>query len=103
VIDRRRRERDVLALEQRDHDGTDPAVGVADPVDAYDEWIQRAWLHEGLARLDPACRRLLQALYLDAADPSYQAVAARLGKAVGTIGPARSRCLQRLRAAMEEG
>lgn len=101
VIDRRRREREVFAPAQPDRDGTHPAAGAApDPVDAYDEWMQRAWLHQGLARLDPACRQLLQALYLDDADPSYQAVAARLGKAVGTIGPARARCLHRLRSAM---
>jgi len=75
---------------------------VPDPVDAYEEWTQRAWLHQGLAGLDAGCRQLLYALYLDSADPSYQAVAARLGKAVGTIGPARARCLNRLRSAMED-
>ncbi|MBA3311293.1 MAG: sigma-70 family RNA polymerase sigma factor [Nocardioidaceae bacterium] len=102
VIDRRRREREVLAREHPDRAGTDPAAGVSDPVDAYEEWTQRAWLHQGLTRLDPDCRRLLRALYLDDADPSYQAIAARLGKAVGTIGPARARCLHRLRSAMED-
>jgi DNA-directed RNA polymerase specialized sigma24 family protein len=44
----------------------------------------------------------LAALYLDDTDPSYRAVAARLGKAIGTIGPARARCLRRLRSAMED-
>ena len=102
VIDRRRRDREALAPEQRDGDGTGPASDVPDPVDAFEEWTQRAWLHQGLARLDPACRQLLAALYLSDADPSYQAVAARLGKAIGTIGPARARCLRRLRSAMED-
>jgi len=102
VIDRRRRERELLAPERPDHAGTDPVTAVPDPVNAYEEWTQRAWLHQGLAGLDAGCRQLLQALYLDSADPSYQAVAARLGKAVGTIGPARARCLNRLRSAMED-
>lgn len=102
VIDRRRRDRERLAPQHTDRDGTDLAVGVSDPVDAYEEWMQRAWLHQGLASLDPACRQLLQALYLDDTDRSYQAVAARLGKAVGTIGPARARCLHRLRSAMDD-
>ncbi len=102
VIDLRRREREQLALQRPDPAGTDPITAVPDPVDAYEEWSQRSWLHQGMARLDPACRQLLQALYLDNGDPSYRAVAARLGKAVGTIGPARARCLHRLRSAMED-
>lgn len=103
VIDRRRREREVFAPERRDHDGANPAADVPDELDAYDAWTQRAWLHQGFAKLDPFCRVLLQALYLDNDDQSYQAVAARLGRAVGTIGPARARCLHRLRGAMGDG
>lgn len=102
VIDARRREREKLAPQRTDDPAADPLTSVPDPVDAYDEWSERAWLHQGLASLDPACRQLLEALYIDDADPSYRAVAARLGKAVGTIGPARARCLQRLHSAMQE-
>lgn len=102
VIDRRRREREIFAPERRDHNDTELAAAIPDAVDAYDEWTQRVWLHQGLAKLDPFCQVLLHALYLDDADQSYQAVAARLGRAVGTIGPARSRCLQRLRSAMDD-
>lgn len=100
VIDRRRREREVRAPAPPGRDATHPVAEAPDPVDAYEEWTTRAWLYHGLAGIDPACRQLLHALYLDAADPSYQAVALRLGKAVGTIGPARARCLHRLRTAM---
>ncbi|MDQ3627538.1 MAG: sigma-70 family RNA polymerase sigma factor [Actinomycetota bacterium] len=103
VIDRRRRDQEMLARTPLDHGDDDLADLVPDPVDAYEEWTQRSWLHAGLAKLDPSCRRLLVALYLDSDDSSYRAVATRFGKAVGTIGPARSRCLQRLRAAMEDG
>lgn len=103
TIEYRRREREALAPEGRyDGQDPDPLLAVPDPVDAYEQWTQRAWLHQGLASLDPACRQLLHALYLDSADASYMGVAARLGKAVGTIGPARARCLQRLRSAMED-
>lgn len=102
VIDLRRREREALTDERPDDAGTDPVTRIPDPVDAYEKWAERAWLHQGLASLNPGCRELLQALYLDSGDPSYRAVAARLGKAVGTIGPARARCLNRLRSAMED-
>jgi len=96
VIDRRCRER---AAGGRGLEEETPTAQVEDP---YEEWVQRAWLVQGLSRLDPGCRQLLTALYLDEADPSYRAVSARLGIAVGTIGPARGRCLRRLRAVMAD-
>lgn len=42
------------------------------------------------------CRKLLEALY-EENQPSYQEVAERLGIPVGSIGPKRARCLERLR------
>ena len=98
LIERHRRER-----ENREHQGLgtfDGTPEVPDTEDPYEDWVQRAWLAQGLAALDPACRALLTAMYLDPGDQSYQAVGARLGMAVGTIGPARGRCLRRLRMAM---
>lgn len=66
-----------------------------DPIGDLDRII---WLHDGLQGLDPRCRELLLALYFDTAEPSYAEVADRLGRPVGSIGPTRARCLQRLRA-----
>lgn len=102
LIELRRRERQALPREQELDDPEGRAQDVPDTEDPYGDWVQRAWLAQGLAALDPACRQLLTALYLDAGERSYSAVAARIGKAVGTIGPARSRCLHRLRSLMEE-
>jgi DNA-directed RNA polymerase specialized sigma24 family protein len=48
------------------------------------------------------CRKLLTALYLDESEPSYAEVSRRLGTPVGSIGPTRARCLQRLRAVLED-
>ncbi len=47
--------------------------------------------------LAPPCQRLLRALMADP-PPSYAEVSAALGMAVGSIGPTRARCLDRLRA-----
>lgn len=53
----------------------------------------------GLERLDPKCRNLMRLLFDDAdAPPEYGEIAARLGMAVGSIGPTRARCLAKLRA-----
>ena len=49
-----------------------------------------------------SCRELLFALYFDPKQPSYAEVAARLGMAVGSVGPTRIRCLERLRRVLDE-
>ncbi|MEW5987106.1 MAG: sigma-70 family RNA polymerase sigma factor [Chloroflexota bacterium] len=64
-------------------------------------WETTEWLHNGLNRLDRRCRDLLLALYFDPDEPSYAEVAARFGLAVGSIGPTRGLCLQRLKKLLE--
>ena len=88
---RRRSDRDRLGLE-----------GVSWPDDAIATWERVTVVHEGLQRLGRACRDLIQALYFDPASPSYAAVAERLGRPIGGIGPMRARCLQRLRSLLGE-
>jgi RNA polymerase sigma factor (sigma-70 family) len=70
--------------------------------DPAETWDRVAVLHAGLIRLGGPCRELLETLYLDPSCPSYAEVAARLGRAVGTIGPTRGRCLEKLRAMIGE-
>lgn len=62
-----------------------------------ERWERVQWLHAGLIKLDDRCRRLLLALYFADEPPAYEEVAAAMGLAVGSIGPTRARCLQRLR------
>lgn len=66
-------------------------------VDPIPEYERVAAVHEGLGRLGGPCRDLLLALYFDPAEPSYGEIALRLGRAVGSLGPMRARCLQKLR------
>lgn len=56
---------------------------------------RRQRLREALARLDPPCRTLLEALFRTDR-PSYDVVAEQLGMPRGSIGPRRARCLARL-------
>jgi RNA polymerase sigma factor (sigma-70 family) len=56
-----------------------------------------AELWRALARLDELCQRLLRVLMADP-PPAYADVAAALGMKVGSIGPTRGRCLDKLRA-----
>lgn len=70
--------------------------------DSLERWELVEWLHYGLSRIGERCRELLTALYFDPDQPSYAEVAARLGMPVGSIGPTRARCLERLRQVLRE-
>jgi RNA polymerase sigma factor (sigma-70 family) len=53
-------------------------------------------VREGLDELGGRCRDLLHRLFLSGAESEYQQVAADLGIPVGSIGPTRRRCLEKL-------
>jgi RNA polymerase sigma factor (sigma-70 family) len=53
-------------------------------------------LWRAFAGLPPRCQTLLRVLMADPS-PSYQQVAAAMGIPIGSIGPTRGRCLERLR------
>jgi RNA polymerase sigma factor (sigma-70 family) len=59
---------------------------------------RRIW--KALSRLSPSRQRLMRLLMADPR-PSYDEVAAALGVPIGSIGPTRQRCLERLRRAPE--
>lgn len=67
-----------------------------------ERWEQVDWLDQGLSNISEPCQKLLTALYLDEDEPSYAEISAKLDIPVGSIGPTRARCLQRLRLAMGE-
>lgn len=77
------------------------AVLIGKPdADSVEHWEMTEWLHNGLSLISEPCRTLLLALYFDPEEPSYEEVAARLGRPVGSIGPTRARCLSDLRKVM---
>ena len=57
---------------------------------------RHAALHQALASLPPDDQRLISLLIADPPVP-YAAISAELGIAVGSIGPTRARCLDKLR------
>ena len=74
-----------------------PAAAVT-PVDSAVLASERdAELWRAMANLPEHCQRLLRVLMADPA-PSYEEVGRLLGMPVGSIGPTRQRCLERLRA-----
>lgn len=74
----------------------------AAPVDARllaDERDRQLW--QVFAGMPERCQRLLRILMADP-PPSYQDVAETLTMPVGSIGPTRARCLERLRTMLED-
>lgn len=69
---------------------------------SIERWELLEWLEQGLSSISEPCRKLLLALYFDPRQPSYAEVADRLVMPVGSIGPTRARCLERLREALAE-
>jgi RNA polymerase sigma factor (sigma-70 family) len=54
-------------------------------------------VREAVQALPDRCRRLLELLYYDEAQPSYEEISRRMEMPVPSIGPTRARCLEKLR------
>ncbi len=83
-----------LGLDQQPADDPSPEHMVIE-----DERRRRLW--SALDRLSERCRVLLRAL-AHSPESSYADVAAALEMPIGSIGPTRSRCLERLRRTLAE-
>lgn len=71
------------------------------PDDALLAATQTHQLRQALEQLPEKCQRLLGLLYAEDATP-YAEVSQQLGIPVGSIGPQRARCLERLKKKWEE-
>jgi RNA polymerase sigma factor (sigma-70 family) len=78
--------------------GQDWALG--ETADPYAAWERVEWLKDGLEQLDRRCRELLRMLYFDPAKPGYPEIADHFQIALGSVGPTRARCLERLKSLM---
>lgn len=75
----------------------EPAEDPPDVAQSLDAVRTEHLLALALERLDETCHRLLSSLYLEDPAPSYQQIGERLGRPVGSLGPTRTRCLNKLR------
>ncbi|WP_082373552.1 RNA polymerase sigma factor [Nocardia sp. NRRL S-836] len=93
----------VLRVQQRTHlydpltesDALEPAEDAEVEADLLVVERRQA-LRDGFAELTEQCKRLLTKLMTDP-PPSYQVVSEELAMPVGSIGPTRIRCLEKLR------
>nr|MBC7245182.1 sigma-70 family RNA polymerase sigma factor [Chloroflexota bacterium] len=64
-------------------------------------WVDQALVREALERLGGRCKELLQLLYYDPTEPSYEQISQRMRLPLGSIGPTRARCLQKMRKILQ--
>jgi RNA polymerase sigma factor (sigma-70 family) len=95
---------DHLARRWREALEADPP-DIPDPRPSLDvalERLERAQeVREALGSLSERCQALLKALYYEREEPDYRRVADQLGMPVGSVGPTRGRCLERLLEALD--
>jgi RNA polymerase sigma factor (sigma-70 family) len=96
---RRRRER---AREQGTPEERRDLVDSSEPAGAELETLEEQMMVRlALGGLAGRCRELLEALYYRDPPPDYSAIAAELGMPIGSIGPTRARCLEKLERGLE--
>jgi RNA polymerase sigma factor (sigma-70 family) len=98
-------------LRKRRREWTD-SEEVAATVAAVEEWVSKEQWEEGrwadqalvrqaLERLGGRCKKLLWLLYYDRSEPSYEDISRRLNVPLGSVGPTRARCLQKMRRMLQ--
>lgn len=96
---RRRRE---AARENRDELTFERLEDGSEPIGTELERLERQHqVRLALSGISDRCRRLLEALYYEEPTPSYIELSQRLGVPVGSLGPTRARCMDRLRTELE--
>ncbi|MBI5169431.1 MAG: sigma-70 family RNA polymerase sigma factor [Candidatus Eisenbacteria bacterium] len=92
----RRRREHALAVE--DERGLEERPSDDAPIGADLELLERqALVRLAFGGLSDRCRRLLQALYYEDPVPAYAELSKRLGVPIGSLGPTRARCMERLK------
>lgn len=64
---------------------------------------ERMKVGDAVGRIGRKCADLLQALYYEDPPPAYTEIAKRLGMRIGSIGPTRARCLEKLEKELGDG
>lgn len=90
-----REDRSDLTFERLEDEG--PEVG-AD----LEELERQHRVRMALAGVSERCKRLLEALYYEDPTPSYIELSQRLGVPMGSLGPTRARCMEKLRGNFEQ-
>jgi RNA polymerase sigma factor (sigma-70 family) len=96
-----RRRNDRYVADEGAHAEHAPAPDADLPDTLIREVQQAQALRDAVSALSDRCQRMMQMLFFETPARPYKEVASQLGVATGSIGFLRSRCLDRLRSALE--
>ena len=95
--------RGQLRRDSESHHGEDHQhISSECPDDSVLSHEEGAILGAALAELSPRCRKILSELYFSPEEPTYKKLSAELGMPIGSLGPTRIRCLERLAQLLEK-
>lgn len=80
----------------------EPTSGEETSEEMIMQYERQTAVRRALSRLEEKCQKLLQALYYASEKVEYSEIASKLNVPVGSIGPTRARCLEKLRKEMGE-
>ncbi len=83
-------------------DNLDPTGTDIHPDEAIIALQRKAQLDLALEQLDERCQKLLRAIFLSPQELTYKEIALRLGIPPNSLGPTRSRCLNKLKKILDE-
>ena len=99
IRDRERRQRISQLLIQ---DEPEPMGPETDPEEIARAALRGHTVRRALDEQDERCRKLLWLLFFDDGLPDYQEISRRMQMPVASIGPTRSRCLERFRKTLSK-
>lgn len=75
--------------------------GAVSPEEVAIQMQEASSVHDGLARIDARCQELLTRSFIK--DQEYGEISREMGLPIGSIGPTRARCLEKLRKLLVAG
>ena len=83
-----------------DEDFQEPAASNVNVEDVQIQSQEQQTIREAVGELPERCQKLLELLYFDITNPSYEVISQAMKMPVASIGPTRARCLEKLRTVL---
>jgi RNA polymerase sigma factor (sigma-70 family) len=83
-----------------DEDFEEPAAPGVNVEEIRIQTQEQQTVREAVENLPDRCRKLLEMLYFDSKNPTYEEISQTMSIPVPSIGPTRARCLEKLRAVL---
>jgi RNA polymerase sigma factor (sigma-70 family) len=83
-----------------DEDMEEPAASGVNVEDVQIQSQERQTIREAIEELPDRCQKLVELLYFDLTNPSYEHIGRVMNMPVASIGPTRARCLEKLRTVL---